>query len=121
MDEFAEINTADWRSRYVRTRIAIDIPSQIRALRKQRGWTQAELAERTGMKQSRIALIERPGISRFKLETLERIAKAFDIGLQVRFVSFSEIQRQINELDLENFSALSYAEEVALGEGGDAT
>lgn len=64
----------------------IDVPEQIRALRKARGWTQKELARRSGYSVRTISRMEKPGYD-FALVVFVRIAQAFDVAPLVRFVS----------------------------------
>lgn len=59
------------------------IISQLRALRKQRGMTQKELAEKIGQTQQRIAEIESGEFSP-TLDTLKPILKALDAELVLR-------------------------------------
>ena len=42
-----------YRDGYTEAQLSIEVPFQIRALRKARGWTQAQLAERCGIPQAR--------------------------------------------------------------------
>ena len=79
------------RAAFVASQINIGIPFQIRALRKQRQWDQKVLAEKAGMAQPRIALMERPGHGELTLKTLKRLADAYDVALVVRFAPFSEL------------------------------
>ena len=57
---------------------------QLIALREQRGWSQRELADRAGMKQPQLARLE-TGQVEPKLDTLQRLAKAMDTRLTIRF------------------------------------
>ena len=75
---------------------------QIRANRLARGWTQKELAERSGMKQSGIARLERGG--RPDLRTLKKVASAFDVALVVRFVPFSSLASPPFDSELQETS-----------------
>jgi transcriptional regulator with XRE-family HTH domain len=58
--------------------------------------TQKQLAALADMAQPRISAMERPGETTFNIDTLVRLAAAFDVGLRVEFVPFSEM------LDWEN-------------------
>jgi len=58
------------------------IGNLIRRARKQRGWSQSQLAERVGVRQGTISLIE-TGNPATKLETLLAILAALDLELQV--------------------------------------
>jgi transcriptional regulator with XRE-family HTH domain len=72
-------------------RIRAEIPLAIRTNRLARGWTQAQLAERAGVEQSQVSALERQPLKDMPaLETLKKIASAFDIGMVVRFVRFSD-------------------------------
>ncbi len=66
--------------------IQVKIGRQIRALRKRRGWSQAELARRAGTRQPVIARLEQGRVSP-SLPLLERIARALGCELEVRFVA----------------------------------
>lgn len=110
---FERLKDAEYRSAFVASQINIGIPFQIRALLKSRDWTQGELAERAGMLQPRISALLTPGKVRPNIETLRRIAEAFDCGLQIRFVPFSELVRWSDEFDPENFSIPTFERELA--------
>ena len=76
---------------FVAAEIATTIPFQIRAMRKERNWTQAELAAKAETHQETISDFENPNRGPQKIETLRRIAAAFDVALIVRFAPFSEL------------------------------
>ena len=100
-----------YRDGYTEAQLSIEVPFQIRAIRKARGWTQAQLAERSGIPQARISHIEQPGRDMLSLRTLYRLAAAFDVGLLVQFVSFSELVRREADFDPETFRVPSFAED----------
>jgi len=60
------------------------LASKIRTLRQERGLSQQELARRVGTSQAAIARLELGGAEP-RLETLERIAEAFDMNLALHF------------------------------------
>jgi transcriptional regulator with XRE-family HTH domain len=100
-----------YRDSFVESYIKIGIPFQLRALREERGWTQKELADRIGVKQAWIAQIENPNYSGFSLKTLLKLASVFDIGLLVRFVSFSNLMKWELELSSESLKVKSFEDE----------
>ena len=53
---------------------------RVRTLRLDRGWTQEELAHRSGLNRSYMSEVER-GISDVSLSTLQKIAKTLGISL----------------------------------------
>ena len=89
------------------SQITVGIPFQVRALRKQRKWDQAKLANEANMAQPRISAIERPGYGNLNLATLLRLASAFSVGLMVRFVPFSELLQWENSFSPDDFSVPS--------------
>lgn len=105
----------EYRHGLVTAQIEMDIPFQLRALRKQRGWTQPELAERAGMKQPRISAMERPGGAHFTLETLRRLAEALDVALVVHFAPFSELLQWSERFHPDEFEVPSFEDELRRG------
>ena len=63
---------------------AWDIAFQIRELREKAGFTQKQLAEMVGTKQSNIARIEDADYTRYTLTTLEKVTRALKARLEIR-------------------------------------
>ena len=78
-----ELRDEEFRNQFFRAEREIDIPYQLKALRKARDLNQAELAEKSGMKQSAVSRIENTNDGKFNLETLVRLAEAMDARLAV--------------------------------------
>src|ERR1700722_19750402 len=104
------------RERYLRASLNVLIPSQIRALRLEEGWTQLQLGQEADMKQARISAVETPGAVKFNLETLVRLAAAFRVGLQVRFVPFSKMLDWENRFSQDDFHVMRIDEDKAFTE-----
>jgi transcriptional regulator with XRE-family HTH domain len=113
LSQSAEIRNKEYRHGLVSAQIEIDLPLQIRALRKQLVGTQPELSRLTGMKQPRISAMEKPGGAHFTLETLRRLAEAFDVALIVRFAPFSELLDWSGRFNPDTFGVPSFADEIA--------
>lgn len=109
----ARLQSKQYRDAFVASQISVGLPFQIRALREQRGWKQSKLAEKADMLQPRISAMERPGESKFNLETLRRIASAFDVALEVRFVPFSELVDWSERFNPDTFNVQSFAEDFS--------
>jgi transcriptional regulator with XRE-family HTH domain len=107
-----EMMNKEYRHGLVNAQIEIDLPLQIRALRKQLVGNQPDMAKLTGMKQSRVSMMEKPGGVHFTLETLRRLAKAFDVALIVRFAPFSELLAWSGEFSPDTFRVPSFAQEI---------
>jgi transcriptional regulator with XRE-family HTH domain len=97
------LESRDNREGFIRAKLNHLIPSQIKALRLRRDWTQNRLAEESDMKQARISAMEKPGEVNFSLETLIRLAAAYRVALQVRFVPFSKLSKWEGEYSQDEF------------------
>jgi transcriptional regulator with XRE-family HTH domain len=86
-----ELSNKEFRDQFFRSEREIDIPAQIKALRKFRGLTQTELAEKAGTKQSAISRIERSEETNWEIETLVKIAEALDARLSLMFEPYEMI------------------------------
>jgi transcriptional regulator with XRE-family HTH domain len=110
----AKLSDPEYRKAFVSSQIKIGIAFQIRALLNARGWTQKDLAERSGMLQPRISGMMTPGKTRPNIETLRRLAEAFDCGLMVRFAPFSEMATWSDEFDPDCFNVPSFEEDTLM-------
>jgi len=114
VQKIAKLRNKEYRDAFIGSQISIGLPFQIRALREQRGWKQSQLAEKTGMLQPRISAMESPGGAKFTLETLRRLASAFDVALMVKFVPFSDLLRWSEEFNPDRFTIASFEEDAGL-------
>jgi len=103
-----ELKIKEYRDAFVSELIDTGVPFQIRALRKQRPWTQKEFSEKVGMAQERISVLEDPNYAKLTLKTLKRLASALDIGLLVKFVPISDLVKWELALSPDSLKALSY-------------
>lgn len=65
--------------------IQVGIGSNIRALRKAKGWTQQKLASRAGLDQSHLSQIEREVIELPHLDTLQHLLESMNINHELLF------------------------------------
>jgi transcriptional regulator with XRE-family HTH domain len=72
-----------YREAFVEASLGHRISLMIRALRRQRGWSQADLAERMGVHPNVVSRFENPDYCRQTVKTLLRIAAAFELPLEV--------------------------------------
>jgi transcriptional regulator with XRE-family HTH domain len=101
-----------YRDGYVSAHISNTIASQITKLRTAKGWTQTQLAEYAGMRQSRISALEDPNWQNVEVATLKRLASAFDVALTVRFIPFSELAQWAAALSDDKLLVSTYDEEA---------
>jgi transcriptional regulator with XRE-family HTH domain len=76
---------------------AVRLGLALRALRRRRAWTQAQVAHRAGVSRALVARVERGGADRITLRTLERITAALDARTVVRIQwRGEELDRQLD-------------------------
>lgn len=85
---WADLQDREYRLAYCEGLMSIRLASQIHYLRKHRNWTQADLAIASGKAQPTVSALE-DSCETASLSTLKKIAAAFDVALDVRFVAHS--------------------------------
>lgn len=103
----------EFRKQLINEHINVGIAFQIYGLRERQGLKQKQLAERLGdvKKQPLISAWENPNYGKYTLGTLKELAKAFDVGLLVRFVSFSTLVDWTINLTSDVIAPPSFSEE----------
>jgi transcriptional regulator with XRE-family HTH domain len=102
------MKSKEYRESFVASHVSNTIAAQIFMMREDREWTQTILAEKAGMKQSRISAIEDPDFENVEIATLRRLASAFDVGLSVRFVTFSEIAVHAGNIETQDLCVVDF-------------
>lgn len=98
----------EYRHAYVDEFLNVSIATQIKVLREQRNWGQEQLAKEVGMKQPRISVMENVNYSSWSINTLRKLAKAFDLTLRVSFESFGERIKEIDRFNRETLERPSF-------------
>jgi transcriptional regulator with XRE-family HTH domain len=88
-----------YRHSYAEEFLNSSIATQIKVLREQRKWRQADLAVAAEMKQSVISRLENVNYSSWSIKSLQKLAEAFDVVLTVKFERFRNLV-----LDAQDFS-----------------
>jgi transcriptional regulator with XRE-family HTH domain len=101
----------EYRDAFIVAHNSNTIAAQINAMRQARGWTQEDLASKCGMRQPRISALEDPDFENVEIITLQRLASAFDVGLSVSFVAFSEIARKSTSLESSDFNVPEFSKD----------
>jgi transcriptional regulator with XRE-family HTH domain len=101
----------EYRHQFIDEGISVGIAFQIRALRNRQKLTQGELAAKLTSKQPAVSSWENPNYGNYTLKTLKDLAKAFDVGLLVRFVPFSELVDRTLSLTGDAIAPPKFAEE----------
>jgi len=98
------LKSKKFRDSYVYEHVRNGIPFQIRATRNARDWTQSQLGEASNKPRPVISRLEDPNYGKLTLKTLFEMASAFDMALLVKFVPFSRLVREYEDV---SSSALS--------------
>jgi len=106
-----KLTDKEYRDALISEEIDMGLPMQLRAMREARGWKQSYVAEKTGTKQPRFSLMEKPGYGNFSLNTLKKIASIFDVGLIVSFVPYSEMIDFVEGMGPKRMMMPSFADE----------
>ena len=101
----------EFRKQFIDEHISVGIAFQIRSLRNRQKLTQMKLAELLGGKQPLISEWENPSYGNYTLGTMKDLAKAFDVGLLVRFVPFSTLVDWTINLTSDVIAPPSFGEE----------
>lgn len=106
------LSNKKFRDAYVAEQIRNGIPFQIRALRMERGWTQAELGKRSDKKQHGISRLENPNLGdELSIKSLLDIASAFDVALLIKFVPFSKLLKECEDVSPRGLSVKEIGDE----------
>jgi transcriptional regulator with XRE-family HTH domain len=97
-----------YRRAFAAAHVRVSLSLQLKSLRRDRGLTQAELAEQVGMRQERISQIEDPNYGRHSITTLSRLAEFYDVVLDVKFVSFDKLIADLKARRSEDLAPQSY-------------
>lgn len=99
-----------FRKRYVWEHLKRSLPFQMRTLRDERGWSQERTAQELNKTQSMISRLESPAYGRMSLQTLVEIAEGFDVGILIKFVPFSRLVKEYEDVSSSALSAQSVTE-----------
>lgn len=105
-----------FRKAYVWEHLKRSIPFQIRTMRDERGWSQERAAKELGKTQSIISRLESPAYGKVSLQTLVDIAEGFDVGLLIKFVPFSRLVTEYEDVSAAALSAKSLADPAEAAE-----
>jgi len=111
-----EFHDEEYRHAYAEDLLNTKIATQIRVLREQRGWTQADLAGKIGTKQAGVSRLENVNYSGWKIETLKRIARAFDVTFNAGFETFSKLLNEAEEFSRKSLEKSSFHDDPGFHE-----
>lgn len=98
----------EYRDLYVENHIKDGLAFQIRGMRKGRRLSQSELADKIDTEQSAVSRLEDPDYGRYSIDTLMKLASAFDVALLVRFITFGELADRTTSMNEATIDVPSY-------------
>jgi transcriptional regulator with XRE-family HTH domain len=78
------------------------VATQIKVLREDNHWTQADLAAKIGTTQTAISRIENVNYSAWNISTLKKLARAFRVRLKVSFETYGSLLHDVDEFSRES-------------------
>jgi hypothetical protein len=93
-------------------RVRNSLPFQIRTLREQREWTQKILGSVADKPANVISRLEDPNYGKLTLKTLFELASAFECGLLIKFVPFTRLLREYEDVSPAALSAAGISDEA---------
>jgi transcriptional regulator with XRE-family HTH domain len=90
------------------------IATQLKVLREQNGWSQQQLAEIMGKKQTVISRSENVSYSSWNISTLKQYARAFRLRLRVSFETYGSLIDEVAGFSKENLQRIPRESDPAL-------
>ncbi len=88
------------------------LATQIKILREQNKWKQEDLAKKAHLTQETISRMENVNYSSWRISSLQKLAKAFDLALHVSFENFSTELNSIKNIDRKSLERTSRTDEI---------
>jgi len=113
---WSKLDDRDYRKAFLIGQFKRMVPFQIQILRKQRGWSQEQLAEASGLTQGVISRAEDPDYGNLTINTVLRIANGLDVAFIGKFAPYGELEDWFGGLS-EKMYVPSFDEENAIRQG----
>lgn len=108
---FNDLANKAFRIAFLAENIKAGLAFQIRALRERAKWSQPELAEKSAKTQSVISRLENPNYGKYTISTLLDMARAFDVALLIKFVPYSRLIAELQDLSPKGLAVDNYSQE----------
>jgi len=112
-----ELQDEDYRYAYDEEFANSRMATQIKVIREQRnGMTQAQLAGKADMRQSRISALENVDYSAWSISTLRRLAQALGVRLTFKFESWGDLLSEVESFNREALQVPDFENDPAFNE-----
>lgn len=112
----SKLKDKTYRDNYVLEHLCTVLATQIQTLRHSQNLTQGELGKKIGTAQNVISRLEDPDYGKFSLQTLLKLASAFDVALTVKFTSFGNFALEFSDISTNNLIVVPFDEELRSAE-----
>jgi transcriptional regulator with XRE-family HTH domain len=107
-----KLTNKEYRDAWVDESVKTVIPYQIQAIRNGRNWSQEILGIKAGMmKPNAVSRLESMNYGNLSISTLLRIAHGLDCGLLVKFVPFSRLVREFEDVSPGALQVSSFSDD----------
>ncbi len=103
----------DYAHAYMEQFLIDRIANQIHVLRKQRGLSQEQLSDISGIAQETISKLESANFNSITMKTLYKLSKAFDVNVSVKFDSFTNAINDVVGLSVESLKVKSRFDDLS--------
>lgn len=118
--DLLKLSESSEREQMMANVLALTLSWQIRGMRKDRGWSLEQTAERSGLSYVTVSRLETPsGVIRSSVNSLIALGKAFEVALVVRFSDWKEWLEQM--LTREAFIPAPFNRDILLQAEGGST
>lgn len=90
-DLWQKLSNKEYRANFAALQLKRGVPFQIRALLKNRKWTQEQLAEYADLTQGVVSRAQNADYGNLTINTISRISAGFDVAFVGQFVPFSAL------------------------------
>ena len=101
----------EYRAAYAESFMNSLVAAQIKVIREQRGLSQQELAELVGTQQAGISRLENTNYAAWKVQTLAKLARAFDVRLRISFEEFGTLPEELDKFGREFLKRCEYSKD----------
>lgn len=114
------VGDKEYRASYAESFMNSCVAAQIKVLREQRGLSQQELGDLIGTKQAGISRLENVNYTAWKVETLTRLARAFDVRLRISFEEFGTLPDEVDRFGRFSLQREEFDNDPVFGTSRDA-
>ncbi|HEM7889458.1 MULTISPECIES: helix-turn-helix transcriptional regulator [Burkholderia cepacia complex] len=114
MTKLEKLRKKPYRDAFTKAHLVQGLAFQIKELRLSHNLTQEQLAKALELgSQSAVARLEDPGYGRMSLQTLLKVASYFDVALLTKFVSYSKLIQETEDLSPEAIAPKPFNDEFS--------